>query len=180
MMMCLAILSLSLVSCSSKESDSILNEATEHLNAGMEYQQQENFDSAVVEYDEAIRLLQLELANIYSSRGMVNLEMGQLEAAIQDFDQAITFNPNLSEPLIGRGQAYLGLSQYEQAVQDFTQAIDLEPEDTNLYIELYFQRGHAYLQLQQYEQAVQDFTEAIDLEPEDTNLYDQLESWEYV
>jgi len=63
-----------------------LSEAIEHYNAGMELQKQRRLQKAMAEYDEAIRLLNSELAQIYSSRGVAYCALGQHERAIQDFN----------------------------------------------------------------------------------------------
>ena len=52
----------------------------------------------------------------------------EYEAAIVDFDQAITLDPNYSDAYYNRGNANSKLAKYESAIVDFDQAIRLKPD----------------------------------------------------
>ena len=80
---------------------------------------------AIAEYDEAIRLLSPELAEAYSNRGMVYLNLGQYERAIQDFDQAIHLQPEHADAYASRALAYICLGMEAEAQQDINRAVEL-------------------------------------------------------
>jgi tetratricopeptide (TPR) repeat protein len=44
----------------------------------------------------------------YDSRGLIYLKMGQFDAAMDDYNSALRFEPKLASALYGRGLAKLG------------------------------------------------------------------------
>jgi tetratricopeptide (TPR) repeat protein len=89
---------------------------------------------------------QQKLAIDFYNRGFAYLLKDQYDRAIEDFDQAIRFNPNYALALNSRGHAYfskgvaacrpaslppcaLAIAQYDRAIDDFNQAIRLNPDD---------------------------------------------------
>src|SRR5258705_8620399 len=65
------------------------------------------------------------------SRGLTYSNKGLWDRAIQDFDLAITLNPNYSDALNNRGLAYIGKGQYDRAIQNFDQVLKLDPKDAD-------------------------------------------------
>ena len=53
---------------------------------------------------------------------------GRYEEAIEDFNAAITSNPNYALAYYNRGRAYLALKQNREALADFIQALALKPD----------------------------------------------------
>ena len=133
---------------------------------GNAFYETSDFQSAVNEYSEAIRLNAKE-ATAYYSRGNAYENMGQIERAVADFDEAIRLNPEYAAAYNNRGNAYGYLRQLERAVTDFDEAIRLNPE----YAAAYNNRGNAFGSLGQLDRAVADFDEAIRLNPEDAAAY---------
>lgn len=56
------------------------------------------------------------------SRGLINLRLGRLSAAMRDYNAAIAKNPALPTALYGRGVAWLKLGRFPYAVRDITKA----------------------------------------------------------
>src|SRR5579871_5052682 len=69
---------------------------------------QQQYDRAIEDYDQAIRLDPDNAANAFNARGLDYFRSGNSERAIQDFDQAIRLDPNLAEAFGRRGAAYAG------------------------------------------------------------------------
>ena len=133
---------------------------------GIAYYTMGQYQRAIKDYDEAIRLK----LNIYAVRGIAYREMGQYQRAIKDFDEAIRLKPDLPDlanAYSERGVAYNILRQHERAIKDCDEAIRLKP---NL-AEAYFNRGFAYLKEEQNQQAIKDFDETIRLKPDFTTAY---------
>ncbi len=63
-----------------------------YVNTGNEFYDQGNYQAALSDYDEAIRL-DPEYVRAYISRGNAKSKLGDLEAAISDYDEAIQLNP---------------------------------------------------------------------------------------
>ncbi|MFP4394216.1 MAG: tetratricopeptide repeat protein [Anaerolineales bacterium] len=78
----------------------------------------------------------------------------EYEAAVQNFDRALLWNPQAAHIYLERGILWWReLNHPRKAVQDFTIALKLDPD----LIEAHFNRGIAYQQLQEYQEAVSDF-----------------------
>ena len=74
------------------------------------------------------------------TRGAVRNRLSNYNAAIQDFNNAISLDSTDGDLYYGRGFAKLALQNFPEAVKDFNKAIELNPND----IEAYHQRGYAY------------------------------------
>jgi tetratricopeptide (TPR) repeat protein len=107
------------------------------------------------------------IADIYSNRGNVYSDLGQLTQAISDYTKAIELNPKLAEAYSNRGTAYDKLGEYTQAISDYNKAIELNPK----LAEAYYNRGTAYDKLGQHTQAISDCTKAIELNPKLAQAY---------
>jgi tetratricopeptide (TPR) repeat protein len=80
------------------------------------------------------------LATLFFLRAYAYLQTGQLDGAIEDYNQAIRFDPNLTDVYKWRGEIYLAKGDADHAIADFTEVIRLYPEFSNGY----FNRGNAY------------------------------------
>ena len=93
--------------------------------------------------------------------------IGEHEAAIQSFDEAIQFDEERSFVYKQRGASYKALGQYEAAITDYNEAIRLNGEDVNAY----YNRGVSQYALQDYAAAIADFDVVIQSDPEFVNAY---------
>src|ERR1035437_5725205 len=73
------------------------------------------------------------LAFTFSNRGVAYYERGQYDRAIQDYNQAIKFNPKYADALFNRGNTYQVKGQYDRAIQNYDQAIKLNPNHAGAY-----------------------------------------------
>ena len=69
--------------------------------------------------------------------------MGQYEAAVSDYDEAIRMNPDYVGAYINRGFANYELGRHEAAIADCNEAIRMKPD----YAEAYNNRGAANAEL---------------------------------
>jgi len=77
-------------------------------------------------------LLQRQYNAHYQCKGLPTLGMrkylnGRYQAAIVDFNAAITSKPNYALAYYNQGRAYLALKQNREALADFTEAVRLKP-----------------------------------------------------
>jgi len=86
---------------------------------------------------------------------------GDLEGALDDFNEAIALNPTKVTAYFNRGFLYNSLGKFEAAIHDFSAAIELLSD----YDEAYFQRGNSYRQLGEWQRAIQDYSQAIGFNP---------------
>ncbi|MCE4093559.1 tetratricopeptide repeat protein, partial [Klebsiella pneumoniae] len=65
-------------------------------------------------------------AAIYDSRALINLKMGQLSAAIDDYNAALRYAPKLASALYGRGVARFKLGDTDGGNSDISAARRIE------------------------------------------------------
>ena len=133
---------------------------------GLKLYKSQEYEKAIAEYDEAIRLNPYD-ANIYSNRGCVKTSLGQYEQAIDDFDKSINLSPRFADAYYNRGCVKASLGQHEQAIDDFDDVIRLNPSHSNAYNN----RGISKAILGHYEKSIDDFDRAIFLERGDAAAY---------
>jgi lipoprotein NlpI len=138
------------------------NEAVALYNRGNAYAAKAQYDRAIEDFDQAIRLDPKYALTLYD-RGIAYGAKGQYDRAIEDFDQAIGLDPKYALAFDGRGVAYAKKAQYDRAIEDFDQAIALDPK----YALAFYSRGVAYAAKAQYDRAIEDFDQAIALDPKD-------------
>ena len=100
-------------------------------------------------------------AQDFLDQGVKQLQQGNLEAAINNFNEAIRLNPNYAQAYGNRGIAYSRLQQYEKALADYNQYIRFNPNSA----EAYYNRATLYDKLGDYEKAIADYDRAIRLNP---------------
>ncbi len=135
-------------------------------NRGAAYDDKRDYDHAIQDYNEAIRL-NPSLASAFYGRGEAYNHKGNYDHAIQDDSEAIRLNPNLSYAYDARGRAHRNKGDFYRAIQDYDEAIRL---DSN-YALAYNNRGDSYRGKGDYDHALRDFSEAIRLNPKLLSAY---------
>jgi tetratricopeptide (TPR) repeat protein len=130
------------------------------LNRGIAYRRQGDFEHAINDYGQAIKLNPGD-ADSYFNRGVANGMRGKLDTAIEDFDRAIKLKPDHVGALYSRGLTYSNEGQWGRAIQDYDRAIELDPGEAIPFNN----RGSAYYQIGQVDRAMADFNLAIKLDP---------------
>ena len=132
----------------------VLDQSTIYFYRGAAYYYKGDYDRAITDYDQAIRL-QPDLAGAYYNRGLTYADKGDYDRAIADYDQAIRLRPDLAEAYYNRGNAYADKGDTDRAIADYDQAIQLRPD----YATAYYNRGVAYYYKGDYDRAIADYTQ---------------------
>ena len=140
--------------------------AKTYLIRGYEKAELGNYEGAIADYTQAIRL-KPNYAAAYYNRGNAKYALGQHLAAIADYDIAIQLKPDYADAYVNRGAAKDELGQHLAAIADCDTAIQLTPNDANAY----YNRGIAKAGLGQYLAAIADYDTAIQLKPDYANAY---------
>ena len=93
------------------------------------------------------------------NRGTARYDLGDKQAAIVDYNQAIIIDPNHADAYYGSGATRYDLGDKQAAITDFQEAIII---DTN-YAKAYYGRGLARSDLGDKQAAITDFQEAAKL-----------------
>ena len=95
-----------------------------YLNEGNDLSSNGDYQEAIKQYDEAIRL-DPDYAKAYFNRAYAYGELGHHELAIIDLDKAIELDPLFADAYYNRGVAYENIGQQQLAEQDFEKAEEL-------------------------------------------------------
>jgi YidC/Oxa1 family membrane protein insertase len=174
--------------------------AAAFYNRGVPYAERRDYDRAIADYSEAIRLYPKN-ARVYNNRGVVYRAKNDYDRAIADYDEAIRLDPKYALAYLNRGVAYADKKDYDRAIADYNAAIRLDPKVARAYSNrgeayrakndydralsdfneairvdpnsafAYYNRGNAYLNKKDYDRAIADYTEAIRLDPKDAKAY---------
>lgn len=134
--------------------------AADFINRGIERDQKGEYDRAIADFTQAIRL-DPDNAVAYSNRGNVWNNEQEYDQAIVDCNKAIRLNPNYVLAYINRSCAWNGRNEYDRAIADCDQALKLDPNSALAYNN----RGAAWYGKKEYDRALADCDQAIKLEP---------------
>ena len=129
-----------------------------HNNLGLAYYSKAEFQSALIEYDKAITLIQTKYL-YYNNRGLAKYRLKEFANALEDFNSALILNPEFLDARVNRGITKIEVNDFEGAISDLTASILSNPQDG---IAWYF-RGVAYSKLNNNSEAEADWAKAYSL-----------------
>ena len=106
-------------------------------------------------------------AEDYFSLGLTLYQQGDLEKAIDVYDQAIELNPYSVRAYNNRGNVKRALRDSEGAIADYDRAVALNPQSA----EAYNNRGNAKQDLGDHQGAMADYDQTIALNPQSAEAY---------
>lgn len=120
-------------------------------------------DDSLEGYDTLLggELNQKERKNALHGKGMVLLELGQYQAALDCFNECLKLDPKCVSLLSNKGFALSRLGKTDDALKCFDLAIHLDPEDELVWVN----KGDTLRRIGQFEEAIQCFDKALDLSP---------------
>jgi tetratricopeptide (TPR) repeat protein len=135
-------------------------------NRGGAYNDKKDYDRAIADFDQAIRL-DPKYAFAYKNRGTAYYGKNDYDRAFADFGQAIRLDPKYAAAYGDRGNLYDDKKDYDRAIADYDQAIRLDP-----YLAFaYTSRGDAYGGKKDCDRAIADYDQAIRLAPQYAYAY---------
>ena len=127
---------------------------------GLAYASKRDYDDAIEDYDQAVRLGKRD-SDAFYHRGLVHLKKNDSRHAIQDFDEALKLSPDNVAILQSRGWSYENKNDYEQALRDYDRALNLQSD----YGPALVRRAKVYEAQRQYERALADYEAATQADP---------------
>lgn len=151
-----------------------------YWNRGQFYRNQGNYDQALKDYSEAIRI-NPKNPELLNSRGKTYFDMAMsgkfnnqqkefVGKAIADYTEALTKpakNKSRAETLVNRGAANGATGNYEQALKDLTEGLSIDPANKNGY----FNRSIVYFNVRQFDNALKDYQEYLKYDPNNGNIW---------
>jgi tetratricopeptide (TPR) repeat protein len=114
--------------------------ATAYNNRGVAYRLKAEYDKAIEDFNEAIRL-RPQSPTTFNNRAVAYRNKGDLDHALADYNEAIRLNPNYIAALYNRGLLFDAKKEYERAIDDFNIALKIDPRNPFVL----FRRGEAFL-----------------------------------
>jgi tetratricopeptide (TPR) repeat protein len=147
-------------SLAGEENPTLSRDAAFYLARSMRHFRRGNFDQAITDCDEAIRL-EPDKAQAYGQRGQAWAAKGDIESALADYEAAIRIDPSNPTLLRDQGILWRRLGDLDRALAAFDHAIRLGFSDASAYNE----RGQVWLEKGRHERAIADFNQALKIDP---------------
>ena len=127
---------------------------------------EENLKAALEEFSQAINLRE-DYADAYFERGVVNLQLDNLDNAERDFKTAISLSPKLIE-------SYVYLAQIELLKGDDKKALEYlhKASGSEENYKYFFYFGKIHFNNKEYKKSIEYFTKAIEKNPYLVDAYD--------
>ena len=106
----------------------------------------------------------------YNNLGVVQLEKGNLDNAIDDYRQSLQLHPEYPEALYNLGSALLQKGETDKAIELCEEALRLQPTDVDAHVVL----GNALMAGQQVDRAISHYREALKIRSDDPNAHHNL------
>uniref|UniRef100_UPI00301328B7 tetratricopeptide repeat protein n=1 Tax=Methylobacterium nigriterrae TaxID=3127512 RepID=UPI00301328B7 len=123
-------------------------------NRGLAYLQKDDYDRAIADFNEAIRLWPMKSAAAFNNRAMAFSGKGQHDRAIADFNRSIQIDPQNAWTYNSRGTAFKAKGDARRALADYSEAIRLSPR----YVIAYQNRAAVLLSMGERSRALADLT----------------------
>jgi tetratricopeptide (TPR) repeat protein len=140
--------------------------STIHAARGTGWAAKNDFDRAIVDFNESLRLDPNNLVAL-SNRGAAWLLKGETTKAIADLDSVISLNPKNPASFSARGALWRQLREFDKSIADLNEAILLDPKQSQAYNN----RALTWKDAGDYDRAIADLNEAIRLNPADEKAY---------
>ena len=161
------------------------------LKRGTEYFNQDDFDRAIAEFTEAIRLdpnlaaAKSHLAVVYFNRGVMLFQEGNCERAIADLTESIRFNLDDATAYGARGTIYNSKGDYDGVIKDFTEVIRLGTDVAAPYslragayadkAKTYRTNGDKDNFFKYIDLSIEDYKASLNIDPDDIDVQKALE-----
>jgi|GEM_PF-517263 len=143
--------------------------ASDHMDKGLDYEDQGQFDAAIAAFDAAIRL-DPDDALAHYNLGRVYYLQDQMEQAAAAFEKAIQIDPEMAEAHTNLGAVYRAQGRVEEAIAACETAIQLDPNDDMAYYNL----ALAYSDQGQLDEAIAAYGEALRINSENAGAHYNL------
>jgi tetratricopeptide (TPR) repeat protein len=133
-----------------------------HNNRGILFLESGNYDKAIADFTEAIRLKPGFLIAV-ENRSIANQSAGRIAEALADLAEVMRSDDKNAQLLVRRGRLRAMNKEFKEAEADFNQAVALEPKKAEFLV----QRGDLFAEQKQYDKANDDYAAAAKLAPND-------------
>jgi tetratricopeptide (TPR) repeat protein len=141
------------------------------LDRGLLFSERGDYDNAIAEFTEAIKL-NPDYTNAYTSRGDAYYDTKDYDRAIEDYNTALRIDPHDAAAYNNRGVAYKHKGLPDRAIEDYNAALRYDSHDAVAYNN----RGGSYLAKVLNDLAIEDYSAALRIDPHDASAKSNLEA----
>nr|XP_015206045.1 PREDICTED: tetratricopeptide repeat protein 6 isoform X1 [Lepisosteus oculatus] len=125
---------------------------------GLCYMAQVNLLQALEAFSNAVKI-NPDYADAFYQRGLCRMRLQQSKS-VQDFNRALSINPNLFQVYLSRAAFYGDKGRYSKAILNCNEAIKIQPKSVRAYL----YRGVLKFYMKVYRYAVEDLTTAVSID----------------
>lgn len=144
--------------------------ADEWLQQGNRFAKEGLYSDAIDAYNQSLKLNALN-AKGFTYRGVALQHLGESDAAMRDFDQALSIDPNVSAAWQGKAATYIETGEYRLAIKAADRAIELSHSADDKVENAYLLRGFALNRLEKFDEALSAFDKAIEIDSKRLDLW---------
>ena len=139
------------------------------INRGSCYRFLKRYQEALNDFTTAYSFDTKLNSKALNNRALTLLDMGRIQAAIDDLTTIINTDPGYTNAYLNRANAFLRaeIKRYSDSVDDFDRYLQVVPDDHGAI----FRRGFAYASQGRHDVAIQDFNRAIEIQPDQGFYY---------
>lgn len=133
------------------------------LKSGIDLYQKEDYKGAARAFRGALSMAPNSSFSKNAAKylAMAQLNLGEIDKAIEAYKTSIRLNPDLTEPHVDLAKLYFSEGRYREAETEYAAAVRIDPSAANHY-----SLGQAYLFQNRYIEAETEFHQVRRLEPE--------------
>jgi tetratricopeptide (TPR) repeat protein len=135
--------------------------ASAYNNRGVAYRLKAQYDDAIKDFDEALRL-RPTFANAFNNRAVAYRNKGDLDHALEDYNEAIRLKPDYVPAFYNRGLVLMDKGEYDRAIDDFAVVLRADPQNPLTL----FRRGQTLLKKGNIEAGNADIAAARAIKPD--------------
>jgi tetratricopeptide (TPR) repeat protein len=108
--------------------------STLYINKGIYRQKEQNYNLAILNFQEAIRLNPAS-CEAYKLMGETKAGLGLKSEALKDFDTAIDLNPFYADAYFTKANFFKSIGNYEEAYNNYSLAMYIDPVYTHAFVQ---------------------------------------------
>jgi tetratricopeptide (TPR) repeat protein len=139
--------------------------ADKEFKEGMKFMSPGKYPDAIVHFTQALAIYS-PLPDAYLERGHAHRTLGEMDAALADFQAASDLNPTLADAHNGMAMIYLNRRDQRHALEELNKSIALRPT-----VDAFFQRGQILDAQGDHQKAIEDFDRAIAQDRDSPYMY---------
>ncbi len=145
------------------------NKAMSYYKIADYCQEQENFDEAIKQYNNAIKNKQ-DFVEAHNDLGIVYSVMEEFDKAIEEYKLAIKYKPDYSNAYYNLGNAYIHKNEFDKAIQKYQTAIKHKKDHAAAHNNL----GNSYNHKEEFDKAIEEYKLSLKYNPNDAKTYYNL------